>query len=72
METKKFILGIVALSGFIALMGIVGSYDYAEQVIYNMPDSAYKEVVKRVGKEASSITIANEYMDNKEFYDKYR
>lgn len=72
METKKFILGIVVLSGFIALMGIVGSYDYAEQIIYNMPDSAYEEVIKRVGKEASSITIANEYMDNKEFYDKYR
>ena len=37
--TKKLIVGLLAVAGFITIMGVAGSYDYAEQVIYTMSDT---------------------------------
>lgn len=67
--TKKLIVGLLAVAGFITIMGVAGSYDYAEQVIYTMSDTVYQAVKKNLGEGASCIDIANEYMNNREYYD---
>ena len=56
---KQIIVAIASMIGFLFLMGIVGSYDYAEQVVYTMPEAAYYSIK----------AIAKEYMENREYYD---
>ena len=50
-------------------MGIAGSADYTEQVVYTMPQEAYETIYLKLGDGCSDKQIANEYMSNKEYYD---
>jgi len=67
--TKQCIAAAAAVFGFVVLMGIVGTFDYADQVCYTMPEEAYYSILDTLGDDASQIAIANEYMSNKEYYD---
>ena len=67
---KKVVAGIIGVLGFIYLLGVVGSYDHADEVVYSMDDQVYELIVKKIGK-ASNKDVAKEYLDNREYYDNY-
>ena len=59
----------LAVLAFILLLGIVGRYDYATEVVQSIPDVAYHTIVERLGDDCSDIDIAEEYEANKQYYD---
>lgn len=61
-----FLLGMIA---FLFVCGMIGRQDYAEQVVYTMPQEAYEQIVVKLGDNASKWDIANEYQNNKKYYD---
>lgn len=65
-KLTKSVLGVL---GFIAVLGYAGSYEYAEQVCYTMPEEAYYTILDTLGDDASQKAIAEEYMSKKEYYD---
>lgn len=66
MKTLKIIFSVVVLC---AVFCFAGRADYAEQVIYNMPDKAYQIISRKKGIGYSRYKIAKEYMNNKAYYD---
>lgn len=40
-----------------------------EEIIYNMPQTAYENIVLKLGDKASKQDIVREYMENKNYYD---
>ena len=62
-------IGIVGFIGFFLMIGIVGNYERAEEVVAHMSQEAYEAVVAKLGENASEIKIADEYMANKSYYD---
>lgn len=69
MTLKEIILTAVACISFIALMGTVGTYDYASAVVQSMPEEAYYTILDTLGDDATERAIAAEYMANREYYD---
>ena len=67
--SQQLIEAILASIGFIALLGITGTYEYADEVVYTMSDAAYQRVNQDLGGNASKVQIANWYMKNKSYYD---
>lgn len=65
-ELLKALLGIVA---FIAVIGFAGSFERSEEIIYNMSQEAYDEIIEKLGDDASMKSIAKEYQLHQEFYD---
>ena len=59
-------LGVLA---FIFALGIVGSYDYASEVVQSMPEAAYYTILDTLGDDCSEKAIAEEYMSNRAYYD---
>lgn len=67
---KKVVAGIIGMLGFLYILGVVGSYDHADEVVYSMDDQVYELIIKKIGK-ASNKDVANEYLENREYYDSY-
>lgn len=67
--TKQCIVSVIATLAFIALMGITGTFEYAEQICYTMPEQVYEQITRKLGPDASQRAIAAEYLDNQEYYD---
>lgn len=59
----------LAVLAFILLLGIVGRYDYASEVVQSMPEDAYYTILDTLGDDCTEIAIAEEYMSNKAYYD---
>lgn len=72
MLSKQCIAAVLFLLGFFSLMGICGTMDYAEQVCYTMPEEVYHAILDTLGDDASQVSIAEEYMNNKEYYDNFK
>lgn len=71
--TKQVLAAALGFMAFLFVLGIAGRYDYASEIVYNMPEEAYYTILDTLGDDATEIAIAEEYMDNKEYYDqKYR
>ena len=66
--SKQIIVSVLAIIGFLYVMGIAGSYDYADEVVYAMDDEVYYSITKKIGK-ASNKEVVAEYERNKEYYD---
>lgn len=66
--SKQIIVSLLAIFGFLYLMGIAGSYDYADEVVYSMDDEVYYTITKKIGK-ASNKEVVAEYEKNKQYYD---
>ena len=66
MKTLKIVLIVFVLC---VVFGWAGRCDYAEQVVYNMPDEAYQVISRMKGIGYSRYKIAKEYMNNKAHYD---
>lgn len=66
---KQCAVAAFAIASFIGLMGVVGSYEYADQVVYTMPENVYYTILDTLGDDCSNKAVAEEYMSNKEYYD---
>lgn len=67
--SRQVLLAVIGCTCFIALMGTVGTYEYADEVVYNMPEEVYYTILDTLGDDATEKAIAAEYMSNREFYD---
>lgn len=68
LEVKQLIVGILAVTLFFTVIGLVGRYDYAEQVCISIPECVYDTIASRI-ETRSNVDIANEYMANRCYYD---
>lgn len=66
MKTISYILAVFAL---VALLGVAGTYDWAEEIIYPMPIQIYDLILEEIGNDASDVQIAKYYVANKERLD---
>lgn len=66
---KQLAVAFIGTMAFITLLGIVGSYDYASEVVQSMPEAAYYSILDTLGDDCSEKAIAAEYMSNREYYD---
>ena len=66
MKAINIILGTLLT---ISSLTFAGATDFAEQVVYTMPQEAYEYIYLNLGDGCSDYEIANEYMSNKTFYD---
>lgn len=67
--SKQCIVAVLAIVGFIGLMGVAGSYEYADEVVYSMPEDVYYSILDTLGDDCSNKDVAAEYMSNREYYD---
>ena len=67
--SQQLIAVVLGIVGFIAVMGMAGRYDYASEVVQNMPEAAYNTIVENLGDNCSEVAIAEEYMNNRAYYD---
>ncbi|EGN00214.1 hypothetical protein HMPREF1017_00740 [Bacteroides ovatus 3_8_47FAA] len=66
--TKQSLI-IAGIIIFFFLIGIAGSSEYTEQVVYTMPQEAYETIYLKLGDDCSDKQIATEYMNNRKYYD---
>lgn len=67
--SQQCIVAVIAILGFIVLVGTVGSYEYADEIVYSMPDAVYESIQKELGEDASNKAVAAEYMNKRHYYD---
>jgi len=67
--TKQCAASLFAIAAFIGVMGIVGTYEYADQVVYSMQEHVYYTILDTLGDDCSNKAVAAEYMSKKEYYD---
>lgn len=67
--TRQCIVAGFAILSFIGVMGIAGSYEYADQVVYSMPEEVYYTILDTLGDDCSNKAVAAEYMSKREYYD---
>ncbi len=67
---KTVIKTALLVASIIVLLGIAGTSDYTEAVIYNMPQQVYDGIVEE-HPDFSQKEIADFYMENKEEIDNY-
>ena len=65
-KVRNLILFLIA---FMAVIGFVGSYEFASEVVSSLSDEQYDTIVNEIGKDASEKQIAKQYLDNRERYD---
>lgn len=65
-QTLAFVTGFILL---FLVLGIAGSADRTEQIVYTMPQEAYEEIYLKLGNECTDSQIAKEYISNKRYYD---
>lgn len=68
---KKIFWATIATVAFVYLLGVVGSYDLADEVVYTMNDEVYEAITEKIGK-ASNKEVAAEYFSNRQYYDSIR
>lgn len=69
MKMKEIIIACLATIAFVIAIGYAGTYEWAEEVCYSMPDKAYFCILDSLGGDASMKDIAQEYMSKKDYYD---
>lgn len=67
--TKQCIAFAAGTIAFFALMGVAGTSDYTEQVLYTMPQEAYEQIYLELGDGCNDSEIVSKYMSNKGYYD---
>ena len=66
--SKQIIVSLLYILGFLYLIGVVGSYDYADEVVSAMDEEVYYSITSKIGK-ASNKEVVAEYEKNREYYD---
>lgn len=67
--SRQIIVSVLGIMAFLTVMGIAGSHDWADQVVYTMDEEVYYTILDILGDDCSNIAVANEYMSKKEYYD---
>ena len=67
--TKQIVVFVAGFIMFLCLLGIAGSTDRTEQIVYAMPQEAYEAIYLKLGNGCTDRQIADEYMANKQYYD---
>lgn len=69
MKVNRLCLNIFCVLVAFLIIGVAGRYDYNEDIIYNMPDNAYKALKKKLGDKCSDTELVNEYQKNTVYWD---
>ena len=67
--TKQIVVFVAGFIMFFCLLGIAGTTDRTEQIVYAMPQEAYEAIYLKLGNGCTDRKIADEYMANKQYYD---
>lgn len=68
--TKQVIIFVVGFIAFWAIIGLISSPDYAENIIDDMPEGIYEQISIELGKQGSNdFQIVKRYLENKNYYD---
>ena len=67
--SQQLIVSVLAIFGFLFVLGIAGRYDYATEIVQSMPEAAYYTILDTLGDDCSETAIAEEYMSNRAYYD---
>lgn len=67
--SRNIIAGIIGIAAFIWMLGTVGSYEFADEVVYNMPSEVYYTILDTLGDDCSNKAVAAEYLSKREYYD---
>lgn len=67
--SKQCVVAVLACIGFMGLLGITGTYEYADEIVYNMPEHVYYTILDTLGDDCSNKAVAAEYMSKREYYD---
>ena len=59
---------VIGLLVLLVLLSVTSTMDYTEEVIYNMPNTTYRAIQKKLGPDANDYDIAREYMRNQDLY----
>lgn len=52
---------LIGLFGFLYILGIAGTHDWAEEVVAHMSEENYKSIKDSLGEYASDVEIAKAY-----------
>ena len=69
MATNQKIFTAIAVIAVVFALGYAGRMDYTEEVIYNMPNEAYRQIKDTLGKDVTDYEIAEYFIKNNN-YDK--
>lgn len=70
MATNQKIFTAIAVIAVVFALGYAGRMDYTEEVIYNMPNEAYRQIKDTLGKDATDYEIAEYFIKKNNNYDK--
>lgn len=68
-KIKRFILLLIAMMAMISIIGFVGSYEFASEIVYGLTKAQYDSIVNDIGENASEKQVAKQYLENKKRYD---
>lgn len=60
--------GIAAIFILLGLMAFVGTIEYTDDQYYSIPDTAFEEIMLKLGDRATHQEIIREYQGNKDYY----
>lgn len=60
---------LIALIILIAIIGMAGNHDWAEEVLCEVPTELYQVIKQDMGGNQSDYKVARYYLDNKQYYD---
>lgn len=60
---------LIALIILIAIIGMAGNHDWAEEVLCEVPTELYQVIKQDMGGNPSDYKVARYYLDNKQHYD---
>lgn len=64
-DLKKNLLIMI---GVVIAICFVGSFDYNEEIVYNMDESTYQVLKKKLG-DVSTSELVDTYMSDREYWD---
>lgn len=62
MAINQKIFTAIAVIAVVFALGYAGRMDYTEEVIYNMPNEAYRQIKDTLGKDATDYEIAEYFI----------
>ena len=68
MIMKKEFLHLLAIVGVIIAICVVGSFDYNDEILYNMSDGTYQALREKLG-DVSSSELVDAYMKDQAYWD---
>lgn len=66
----KLLISALAFVIIIVLLGIAGTQDYQQEIIYTMPQEVYDATKIKLGVDCTTAEIVEEYTTNQAEYDR--